>query len=385
MSPNYCHLVTSRPTFSRLVIPFLTYGFLGVEIVSVTAYEAKRPRTSLAFSTRYIAWITLALFALGGIGAALYYAWDNPDVSSLPTRSISTTNASATDKLGKRHFSILVMATYNSGYPRLAGFFNGCLIFSSLSAGNTSLYVASRVLYGLCREEKPGSRKYVKWLAKLNRFNVPFWALIVSAGSLYWLPFVQHTQGYSVESVSHIWVARSCSAVNNVQVLTVVITIGSVGTVLVWASQCLAYIRYWFLLRSAKEELVGLRLREPEFWQKYDRWMPNNSKRYQSLLWELQPFPAFVGLIFCLLIVFVFSTATFWNGDFTKQKFFSAYGGVSKQPSCIPVVVLTRSSPSCVLSFGWASSYGTEIRGSFSSYHRAVSGKSSTTSKREWT
>ena len=330
--PDHCLVITRRLTAFRLVIPFLTYGFLGVEIVSVTAYEAKKPRTSLAFSTRYIAWITLILFALGGIGAAVISAWDNPDIEPLQTRSLSSSDGSAITKPDERHFSILVMATFQAGYPRLAGFFNGCLIFSCLSASNTSLYVASRVLYGLCREEKPGSRPYLKWLAKLNRFNVPFWALLVSAGSFYWLPFVQHTKGYSVESVSCIPFGCSCSAVNNLEVLTVIITIGSVGTVLVWASQCLVFIRYWFFLKSHKEELGRLRQHDPKSWQKYDRWMPKNPERYQSLLWELQPFTAFVGLVFCLLTVFVFSTATFWNGDFTKRKFFSAYGGVSINP-----------------------------------------------------
>jgi yeast amino acid transporter len=310
-------------------VPFLTYGFLGVEIVTVTAYEAKRPRQSLAFSARWIAWLALALFTFAGVGEALSFAWDNADLPLLHTRAATAaTPVTAATTTNTRHFSILVMATYNAGYPRLAGFFNGCLIFTCLTAGNTGLYVASRVLYGLAREERPGSREYLKWMAKLNRFNVPFWALIVSAASFYWLPFVQQKKGYSVESVRH-YRREKVLTLTFFQVFTVVITIGSVGTVLVWASQCLAYIRYWFWLNSHKARLADLRLSEPTLWQKYDRWMPNNSERYQSLLWEMQPGLAFAGLTFCLLTVFLFSTATWWNGDFTALKFFTALGGVS--------------------------------------------------------
>lgn len=189
----------------RLIIPFLTYGFLGVEIVSVTAFEAKHPRTSLRVSARLIAWTVALLFLLSGVGATLNFHWTDRDLSRLVTREAER----STDL---RNSSFLVTATNNAGYPRLAGFFNASLIFGCLSAGNTGLYVASRVLHALAQQRETPSKKGRTWLTKLNRNSVPIWALIVSAVSWCWLPFLQLKQGYPVESVSHTfvcWVLRS--------------------------------------------------------------------------------------------------------------------------------------------------------------------------------
>lgn len=106
------------------------------------------------------------------------------------------------------------------------------------------------------------------------------------------------------------------------------ITIGSVGTVLVWASQCLAYMRYYYWLRLHQNSLTTLRGQDANYWRKYDRWMKQNPDRYYSILSELQPAVAYFGFASSLLIVFVYSTATWWEGGFKARKFFVAYGGV---------------------------------------------------------
>jgi yeast amino acid transporter len=105
------------------------------------------------------------------------------------------------------------------------------------------------------------------------------------------------------------------------QTLDVVITIGSVGGVLVWAAQCLAYIKYYHWLAKWKSGL-------PEYYDRDDepklRW-----QRKRPFLSSGQPLIAYVGLTMCLLIVFVFSTATWWNGKATPAKVTSAFAGVS--------------------------------------------------------
>src|SRR5436853_3067157 len=97
-------------------------------------------------------------------------------------------------------------------------------------------------------------------------------------------------------------------------------SIGSVGVLLVWASQCLAYVRYhrWYVCcgQSAyaltncysrlwihRAELIGEH-------EKFQRWpMKNNFSSYFS---AIQPVPAYLGLISCLIIVFIFSSAEMW-------------------------------------------------------------------------
>jgi amino acid permease len=110
------------------------------------------------------------------------------------------------------------------------------------------------------------------------------------------------------------------------QWLTIMSTPSSIGGVLVWASQCLAYIRYhrWFHDHKRRKILP------PE----YNRWEPQPSvyawHQSRTILASFQPIPAWIGLVACLLVVFVFSTADFWNGKhITFTKVATAYAGVS--------------------------------------------------------
>ena len=67
-------------------------------------------------------------------------------------------------------------------------------------------------------------------------------------------------------------------------------------------------------------------------YRKYNLWLENNeSIKYRSLLeaQNFQPLAAWIGLILDFLIVFVFSTASWWREPLTPTKFFAAYAGVS--------------------------------------------------------
>lgn len=102
--------------------------------------------------------------------------------------------------------SAAVVALWDWGKKGLAGFLNGATIFSVLSASNTSLYVASRTLYGLALDVPTTS-----WLGRhLHSFSlvvpqtgVPARALIFSALAFIWLPFLNLRKGYAVQYVSH--------------------------------------------------------------------------------------------------------------------------------------------------------------------------------------
>ena len=103
-------------------------------------------------------------------------------------------------------------------------------------------------------------------------------------------------------------------------------TTGSIGGMLVWASQCLAFIRYRAWFRLFKDDLKDVHPR-------YDIWAHNNKERYMSILSSLQPLPAYFGLTATFLIVFVFSTATWWPHNPTLKKVATAYAGVSEMLS----------------------------------------------------
>jgi yeast amino acid transporter len=125
-------------------------------------------------------------------------------------------------------------------------------------------------------------------------------------------------------------------------------TTGSTGGLIVWMSQCLAFIRYrhWYAINH---HLCHENITDLSFWKcrlflhryqlndqfsKYNRWdFTEPGKRYSSVLAYFQPVPAWLGLIGCFLIVFVFSTAPCWNGDVTFKKVAVAFAGV-----CHPAV-----------------------------------------------
>lgn len=110
------------------------------------------------------------------------------------------------------------------------------------------------------------------------------------------------------------------------QLLTVMSTASSISCVLVWASQCVAYIRYHHWFHDHKRR----RILPPQ----YNRWVPQPKvypwHKSRTFLASYQPIPAWIGLISCLLIVFVFSTARFWDGKhITFTKVATAYAAVS--------------------------------------------------------
>ncbi|KUJ15957.1 uncharacterized protein LY89DRAFT_697946 [Mollisia scopiformis] len=275
-------------------IPLVAYSFLGIEIVAVTAFEA-RYSTSLKWPSRVIAYAVFLLYFLCTIGETLTVQWRD---DHLPTIYGGGKNSNGTALSPPSSTSLVVNAAWEAGHHALAGFLNGCLIFSALSASNTSLYVSSRTLYGLAREI-PDTNWVGKRLNKLSlvvrQTGVPAAALLFSAISFFWLPFLQLKAGYAIQDLIEI---MSVSA--------------SVSCLVVWAALCLSFIRYdrWQSICDA-----GLKA-EPQ----YESWR-RKSPDYKSytFLAFAQPYIAWLGLIGCLL-VFGFASATWWHTspDLTK-------------------------------------------------------------------
>jgi len=162
----------------------VAYSYVGMELVALTAYEAKHT-SSIKYPSRIIAYVTALAYFLVSLGAALNVQWTD---NCLPLTN------NGTDDGCHRTSSMVIIATYRANHPTWAGFINGCLIFSVFSASNTSLYVASRTLYGLTRD-LPKDR----WLGRKLRYlsyvvtqtGVPAPALLLSWLAFFWLPFLQ--------------------------------------------------------------------------------------------------------------------------------------------------------------------------------------------------
>ncbi|KAJ9637660.1 hypothetical protein H2199_007150 [Coniosporium tulheliwenetii] len=280
-------------------IPLVAYMYLGVEIIAVTAFEAKRSK-DLRLPSQTIAYVVFFLYFLCTIGEALNVSWTSDHLPKI-YGGVGNRHDNYTAPVNPSSTSLPIVAVWQAGYPKLAGFLNGCLIFSVLSASNTSLYVASRTLYGMTREI-PETNVVGKCLKKLSlvvpQTGVPAAALVISAISFFWLPFVQLKAGYSVQDL-----------------IAIIAVTGSVSCLIVWAALSLAFIRYESWLRKCRKDIAN---KYPEF--------KRNTKNYKAftLFAWAQPFPAYFALAGSL-IVFGFASATWWDTPVSFPKVAVAY------------------------------------------------------------
>lgn len=165
------------------------------------------PRKSLRAPSKYIAYLIFFLFLLCGLGEVLNVEWSDSRLPSLEGRS-STPIGNLTAPPIHKSPSVLIISAQGTHVKGLAGFLNAGLIFTCLSAANTSLYVSSRTLYGLTRELHENRRWPLNWFAKLGtihpKTSVPVWALLASVLAFIWLPFLHLRSGYSIEDASPI-------------------------------------------------------------------------------------------------------------------------------------------------------------------------------------
>ena len=173
----------------------MIYSYLGVEVIAITAFEA-RDLPSLRKPSKWIAYVVFVLYALVTVGELLDVSWLNEDLPPV-YGGISMHPPSK-----PRARTIIVLTALKAGYPGIAGFFVGALLYSAISAANTNLYISSRALYGMTR--RPG--QHFRWLKGLgsvwHKNGVPMVALLISAICFMWLPITAVRGGYSIAEVS---------------------------------------------------------------------------------------------------------------------------------------------------------------------------------------
>lgn len=189
------------PIILSYVIPIVAYAFLGLESASVAAFEARDLR-SIRVASQTLSYVVIAIYLFCAIGELLNVEWRD---GALP--EIYGGINGATIKVGNpvhNSRAIIVIAALRAGYTRTAGLINGCMVFSALSASNTSLYVASRTLYGMTRKISPWRwLRVLKFLGSIwPKTGVPMWALFFSFLAFYWLPFLQLRHEYAIADVS---------------------------------------------------------------------------------------------------------------------------------------------------------------------------------------
>ncbi|KAK3175307.1 hypothetical protein OEA41_002554 [Lepraria neglecta] len=252
------HFADNAQVAGCYVVPIIAYGFLGVEMISITAFEARDLR-SLRIPSQTIAYFVVSIYFLLAIGEFLNVEWVNsalpPIYGGINEDSVKTVGMPSRSK------AVFVIAAVQAGYKNIPGLLNGFMILSALSASNSALYIASRSMYGMTRTINPW-----RWFSSLKM-----------------LGSVWHKTGVPMETIAQLY---------------------------------------------------------PE----YNRW--RGTGQASTFLAGLQPAIAWFGLIACLIIVFVFTTATWWNTPADFKKVAVAYGApVVLTVFFLILKVITRRPP----------------------------------------
>ena len=185
------------------VLPMVAYSWIGLEIVAVTAYEAKH-YTDLRVPSQALPYFIFILYFVCAVGECLAIPYNapllpRPTRRDAPADSTAGIIASQPAPISFTSTAIVVIAATQVDQWRIAQVFNGVLIFSALSAGNTCLYVASRTLYGFAFNDRRRNSALLKRLSWVNKYGVPKYAVLATAAVFGWLPLL--SLGPSPEAV----------------------------------------------------------------------------------------------------------------------------------------------------------------------------------------
>lgn len=137
------------------------FSFMGTEIVGITAAEAKNPTKTVPRAIRNTFWRIIFFYIITIFLLGMCLPWNDPDL------------ANAAGDPGTASFTLVFSL---AGISVGADIINAVILISVLSAANSSLYTCSRTLLGL---SKDGNAP--KFMAKVNRWGAPYWAVIFSS------------------------------------------------------------------------------------------------------------------------------------------------------------------------------------------------------------
>jgi AAT family amino acid transporter len=136
-------------------------SFMGVEIIAVTAGEARNPQVTIPRAMRHIVWRLILFYVLA---------------ISIMVTIVPWTQAGSSSGLSGSPF---VTAFAAARIPFAAAIMNFVVLTAALSSVNTNLYLSTRMLFSLGREGY-GPR----WMGMVSRNGVPHRALLASTAGI---------------------------------------------------------------------------------------------------------------------------------------------------------------------------------------------------------
>ena len=197
-------------------LQMVMFAYLGVEMLGLTAGEAKNPKKALARAVDSVFWRIL-IFYIGALFVILaIYPWN---------------------ELGTRG-DPFVLTFEQLGIPAAAGIINFVVLTAALSSCNSGIFSTGRMLYNLAQQQQA-----LPIFAKVSRQGVPVFALLMSVFAL----LMGVLLNYLAPKEVFTW-------------LTAISTFGAIWT---WVIILLAQLRFRRTL--SREQLATLAYKMP-FW-----------------------------------------------------------------------------------------------------------------------
>ncbi|KIV81683.1 hypothetical protein PV11_03853 [Exophiala sideris] len=242
-----------------------TFSYGGSEMVVVAAGETENPRRNIPKAVRRVFWriaifYVLAVFLMGMC------------VSAKDPRLLNAINSSAPGAAA----SPFVIAITNGGISTLPSIINAVILSSAWSAGNSFFYASTRILYATALDGRAPA------FLKFERFGVPY-ACVVATALLSLLVYLNVS---SQSADVFFWISN----------------LSAVSTLIVWASVCITYLRFYYGLKHNGIDRSMLPYKSP-----------------------LQPFLAYFAVCFCIIVAFFNGFDAFFPGHFSAKTFIPPY------------------------------------------------------------
>ncbi|KAG6005296.1 hypothetical protein E4U21_000271 [Claviceps maximensis] len=242
-----------------------TFSYGGSEMVVVAAGEIEDPRRNVPKAIRRVFWRIAIFYVLSIFLVGL-------SVSSRDPRLLNAINLSAPGAAQ----SPFVIAIQNAGIKTLPSIINAVILTSAWSSGNSMFYASTRILYSAALDGKAPS------LFKWEQFGVPY-ACVAATTALSSLVYL---------NVNH----------HSADVFFWISNLSAVSTLIIWASVCYTYLRFYYALRHHGVSRDSLPYKSP--WQ---------------------PFLAYFAIVFCLVVALFNGFDAFFPGRFSAKTFVPPY------------------------------------------------------------
>ncbi|KAJ5550233.1 hypothetical protein N7535_001829 [Penicillium sp. DV-2018c] len=178
--------------------------YAGTEMVGITAGESKNPSKAVPKAIRQVFWRILIFYVGTIFFIGMLIPWNDD-------RLLGSTSKTAS--------SPLTISLADAGILPAAHLINALIVISVISAGNSSLYVASRTVLFMSRNGKAP-----KFIGRTNRLGVPWVGLV-----------------FTNVFACIVFLGQSSSAG---RVYSALITLSGVATFIVWSVIGVAHIRF---------------------------------------------------------------------------------------------------------------------------------------------